>query len=124
MSQISNSDHFLETLKRHFDNGNREFTIKLVHMANPEDRFARHLSPFQPKSFIMIYDLAPSPERVEGASFPVYDPEIAEKITNEGRKIIQQICPACKGERYMFFVDQGEPDPNSKCDICKGTGKI
>jgi hypothetical protein len=33
-------------------------------------------------------------------------------------------CPDCQGEGYMYFVDQGEPDPGSICDRCKGTGKI
>lgn len=43
-----------------------------------------------------------------------YPPEIWDK----------QTCPECKGEGYSFFVDQGEPDPDSKCDTCKGKGQI
>jgi len=35
-----------------------------------------------------------------------------------------KICPDCGGEGYTFFVNQGEPDPDSKCTTCNGTGKI
>ena len=35
-----------------------------------------------------------------------------------------KVCPNCKGEGYSFFINQGEPDLDSKCTTCKGTGKI
>ena len=31
-------------------------------------------------------------------------------------------CPDCDGEGYTYFVNQGEPDPDSKCTTCHGTG--
>jgi len=43
-----------------------------------------------------------------------YPPEIWDK----------KVCPDCKGEGYLFFADQGEPDPDSKCDTCNGKGSI
>jgi hypothetical protein len=43
-----------------------------------------------------------------------YPPEYWDKIP----------CPDCKGEGYSFFVDQGEPDPGSKCARCNGKGRI
>jgi hypothetical protein len=33
-------------------------------------------------------------------------------------------CPDCGGEGYTFFVNQGEPDPDSKCTTCNGTGVV
>ena len=84
----SNSDHFLETLKRHFNNGAREFTLKISYMADPEGHY-RSWSPFTPKSYIMTYELEP----VEAEEIPMdfYDPEIADKITQEGRKTLKEI---------------------------------
>lgn len=31
----------------------------------------------------------------------------------------KKTCPDCKGEGYMFFVDQGEPAEEYKCMTCK-----
>jgi hypothetical protein len=36
----------------------------------------------------------------------------------------KKICPDCEGEGYTFFVDQGEPDPASKCTTCDGKGLL
>jgi hypothetical protein len=35
-----------------------------------------------------------------------------------------ETCPDCKGEGYTFFVDQGEPDPDTKCTTCNGRGRV
>ena len=43
-----------------------------------------------------------------------YPPEYWDKVR----------CPDCNGEGYTFFVDQGEPDPDSKCGRCNGKGRI
>jgi len=32
-------------------------------------------------------------------------------------------CENCNGEGYTNFYDQGEPDLDSKCTVCNGTGK-
>jgi hypothetical protein len=42
-----------------------------------------------------------------------------DDIWNRGRR-----CNNCDGEGYLLFVDQGEPDYDSKCPECDGTGKI
>lgn len=36
----------------------------------------------------------------------------------------KKVCPDCEGEGYSFFIDQGEPDPASKCTTCNGMGLI
>lgn len=33
-------------------------------------------------------------------------------------------CPDCQGEGYTYFINQGEPDLDSKCTTCKGIGKL
>jgi DnaJ-class molecular chaperone len=76
----------------------------------------------------MTYEIIPTEAEEIPTAF--YDPNIAEEITKEGRKTLAEmlkyteVCPDCGGEGYTFFVDQGEPDPDSKCTTCKGTGKI
>jgi hypothetical protein len=84
----SNSEHFLETLKRLFDNGARGFTLKVTYMADPEGHY-RRWSPFTPKSYIMSYELEP----IEAEEIPTnfYDPELSEKITEEGRRLINRL---------------------------------
>lgn len=51
---------------------------------------------------------------------------IPEINNNEGGEKPEEykICDNCDGERYTFFVDQGEPDPDTICRKCNGTGKI
>jgi hypothetical protein len=34
----------------------------------------------------------------------------------------KDICNTCKGEGYTHFIDQGEPDLDSKCWKCGGIG--
>ncbi len=42
-----------------------------------------------------------------------------DDIWNRGVK-----CDNCNGEGYTFFIDQGEPDLDSECSKCNGTGRL
>ena len=85
----SNSEHFLEALKRLFNNGVRDFSIKVSYMADPESHYRPRWSPFMPKSYIMTYEIvAEEPEEIPT---DFYDPEVADKITQEGRKTLKEI---------------------------------
>ena len=50
--------------------------------------------------------------------------EAMEDYAAQQKSETQQRCPTCKGEGYTNFYDQGEPNLDSKCHQCNGTGKI